>query len=771
MPRALLTEEAQSELRRLLQPPSKAPDGNVEAPVDWSGRLVSRALLEELGRHWRSHPDYEAAAPILLGSGARGEITLRSDVDLLIAGDLEAGGRWIRSLQESGIKVRARTPENSADWTDGANEEDHLALLEAIPLGTRSAELLEHHRNALVAKAQRRRKEFLSKIIRDQKERARRYDSIAGFLEPNLKYGPGGLRDLEQARQIARLFPDRFPEGEHALRVLAYYADFWLLLRHRLHLSSQNDVLTGQAQFELAAWMGVLHKDFMRQVQRGLARVSFYSSWIRESARLGTREWQESRHELPRSRRQVLQMLADDPSVLAQRRIRARLDDLFPKSWEKKEHIERGRLLARVLRPGAPEAFVRAVFSSRLIDHLCPEIRPLVGYVQHDQYHRYAADVHLQQACIQYQRVLEKPRRIGPLAPLVKKLSLVDRWVLAWTMLFHDIMKGRDGDHSVEGTRWVRAELRRYGLRANLINEVAWMVENHLALSTAAFRRNPQSPQTWRELMQMGAQGPRLRRLAIFTAVDILATNPEAWTSWKAGLLAELVRTLDSPPVRRFQEWERTVRTHRLPSTCLELDPYLLQSLPAKKLAADIQMCRGTTGSADPALWVIRSRLWVRFHRRKDESGLFSEFAQRLYDLGLNVRHASIHSLDGVGVYDWFQVSGRKSPGVLLKWLSLPAPRKRAPARVSFEKINWVNRTEAEWIVSFQGLDQPGFLAAAAQALADEGCFITGARVHTWGRRVDDLFHLRPTDEGTDPVERIRRRLGMPSDKVNRQGE
>lgn len=752
MPRTLLKADDFAEASALLSAPTPAPDGDTSVTISWSGPELSRWIVSRLRAEWEKDEDFEAAAPLLLGSGARDEITLRSDVDLFIAGDEAAGGRFIGRLQASGLKVRARVPENPIDWTAGAEIEDHLALLEARPLTSRALELFEARRGSLAAKARRKRRTILAKISKDQRERRERHDSIANFLEPNLKYGPGGLRDLDQARQLARLFPEKFSGGEHAMKILDYYSAFWLTLRHRLHLEGQNDVLMSAAQFDLARWMGVSQKDLMRQVQRGLSRVSFYATWISEKARASAATLERIEGLSWEKPEQLVRALEKDTSVLVQHRVRANLERLLTPRWQTRDVHERGELLARVLRPGAPEDFVRAVFSSRLIDRLCPEIIPLVGYVQHDQYHRYSADTHLQQACVEYQRTLKRPRRLGPLATEVRALTASDRWILAWTMLFHDIMKGREVDHSEEGTRWVRRELARFAIDAATIDEVAWLVENHLILSQAAFRQNPQSPETWKSLGEKGVVGARLRRLAVFTAVDILATNPEAWTPWKARLLGDLVRALESPSVKAYQKWSELARVNKLPPSCLELDSFLLEHLPLKKLAEDLRALSKSSGDTKPLLWSRGGQVWIRFHRSSDQPGLFAEFVRRLYDWGLNVRHASVHTLEGVGVYDWFQVSSKRGIPVLRKWLELPASAPRPAPRVHFDRIQWVSRDEREWIVSFQGLDQPGFLAAAATALAEQGCSIQTARVHTWGRRVDDLFHLKPGAGPEDPV-------------------
>ncbi len=130
------------------------------------------------------------------------------------------------------------------------------------------------------------------KAVKDErKKRAQRFDSITNYLEPNIKFGPGGLRDLEQGLQIYELFAEKFTHPGHALNVLQYYRSYWLSLRQKLHLEGHGDILSSAVQFDLGQWMGFKsHKDFMRDLQRGLSRVHFYSDWIVRVAEASEKE-------------------------------------------------------------------------------------------------------------------------------------------------------------------------------------------------------------------------------------------------------------------------------------------------------------------------------------------------------------------------------------------------------------------------------------------------------------------------------------------------
>lgn len=767
MSRSFLKPEEIEEGKRRLRPPGFPIDGRLTRAPEFEAGDFSRWLLQGLMEKWRRDPDFLESLPILVGSASRDELCPRSDLDVLFAGSEEAGARFVRSCLEKGLRLRSRFPESLDDWTLGVDVPDILALREGRALTPRGEALLREQQRQIELRARKERRSWLKTLRKERRAREERFDSIANVLEPNLKYGPGGLRDLDQGRQVLRLFPERFQNGEaeRAALVFSYYAKLWTLIRQRLHLEGQTDLLTGSAQFDLARWFGMEHKHLMREIQRGLSRVHFYSEWIFARAGASTALLAKVEKVSLETPEKVVKALEDDPGILMQHRVRQSLSAVFPKSWIATFPKERGALLEKVLRPGASDEFVRAVFQSRLIDRLQPEFKPLVGHVQHDQYHRYTADVHLQQACREFQKALKTPSRLGPLAKEVRETTPVDRKILGFSMLFHDLMKGRDGDHSKEGRLLVRKEFQRFGWSESLTEEVGWLVENHLILSRAAFRRNPLAPATWTDLREKGATGNRLRRLAIFTALDILATNPEAWTTWKARLLVDLLKAIRSPSAQAYFVFEKELRKKKLKLSASDLDGYLISRLPPSKLAADLALVSRSKGNLPPELLKLRNGdLWIRVHRREDQIGFFAEAVQGLYSLGLSVRHASVRTLPELGIYDWFQVSARRTPAQLRAMLKNGLVGSRDLPDVKFDSITLVSQDDTEWIFSFKGMDKPGCLAVAAKALVMEGLSLSSARVHTWGRQIDDVFGVKPSGNADEILRCLRDRVGDPNE-------
>lgn len=749
---SFLTPEQLQQAQELLSPPFMTPDGDVRQLFCFTSENFSYWLGSKVEELFKKSPDWKDCHPIMLGSWSRGELCPRSDVDVLFCGEEKKVQALVDDFQERGLKIRYRMPHNFDDWTENVEAFDILALLKGKPLTPEGAVQLFTQQKKIWARKKHYRSVLLKAIQQERAARVQRYDSITNYLEPNIKFGPGGLRDLEQGLQIYELFTEKFTNPGHALNVLQYYRNYLLTIRQKLHLEGLNDILIGTAQFDIGQWLGFKsHKDFMRSLQRGLSRVNFYSDWIIEVAQTSEGEIKKL-ESIQLSRPEHLPAaLHKNSSVLVQKKVREHLDELFPDRNKKKTALVRRKALEKMLSVKAPDAYLISVFRSRLIDKLVPEIRRLVGYVQHDQYHRFTADSHIMQACREVKRIFVKPKELGPLSYVAGKLKQYDWKVLAWSSLYHDLAKGLDShDHSEAGIQIVDRDFKQFGFDKKFTDDVHWMVKNHLELSQAAFRKNALDPKVWQDLRVKGVEGQKLYRLALFTAIDIRATNPEAWTDWKAELLKSLVNNLESKKAQDYFDFQSMKLRRRLKvsdEVYEALGPVLLESLTIKDLVEDLKLAEGSDKSLSPKiLKTRRGDIWVRFHEREDRRGLLADYVSQLYSLGLGIRRAAIHTLPKIGVYDWFQITTQKPLQQLSHILKSSELKPKNLPKVHFASIQLVSADESEWIISFKGPDQPGLLASASQALNDLGLCVTSARVHTWGRQVDDIFIVRAED-------------------------
>ena len=727
-------------------------------------------LQDKLIEKLQTHKDWAATGPIALGSWSRGELSPRSDIDLLFVGDETAVKNVTTDFAKQGLKLRYRMPEDNDDWTAGVEPFDIVALLgaKALSADPNVIKRLANQKEQIRRRWNNTRTLILRAMKLERASRSQRFDSITSYLEPNLKYGSGGLRDLEQALVLRELFPEKFQgeEDQHAFNVLSYYKRFFLLVRQKLHLSEgAGDLLTAPDQSQISTWLGFkTSRDFMKEIQKGVSRVSFYADWAFEQATASkSRRLSIDAFKLG-SPNDLFRALKLDPSVLMQNRVRNRADQIFKvaradRSVAKQAALNKliGRELSSFIDPSNDEAPLNALFRARLIDHCVPEFRRIVGHVQHDQYHRFSVDAHILQALRELGRLYKKPKLAGALHNQLKNLTKAEWRILSYACLYHDIAKGRDGDHSVEGIAIAEKDLKNFEKSTSLIEEVTWIVEEHLILSTAAFKQNPASPKTWAHLALKGVEGRRIPLLAAFTIVDIRATNPDAWTPWKERLLNEVVSHLENPESSNAIEFAK-----RMEGWVERLDSFLISMLSPRVLSEDlVRVIAKTKIKRELAPLVQRNRngqTWVRFHAREDRPGLFAHYVGALGAAGLSIRHASIHTFEATGVYDWFEVKSDRSPKAITKLLELALDRKSLSPKkqIRFDIVSLVSEGSDEWVLSFRGKDQSGALLSAASQLLSEGAEISWARVHTWGRQIDDVFGIKPL-EGRSAAELVAR--------------
>lgn len=758
----LVSQDALNSLEALLVPPrfELNSESGLGRFSEFSYKKLSESYLQkDLESRFQKNPLWEKARPLVLGSWARGELCPKSDLDVIFMGPQEVVAQFVSELQAKGLKLRSRWVEHSKDLLEGVEAFDILNLLQAKAMYSDDEfDLSQVQKKVLLSKAWR--KKIISAVARDRRKRRVQFDSLSNLLEPHLKNSPGGLRDIEQVFQLYPLCAERFQdnEGKYALQVLSYAKQLFLQLRWELHLQGLDDHLVSTAQLDISKkYKFKKSQDFMREVSRTFSRAHFYSDWFFERISRSPSELKRVERAQFAKPEDALKLLRRDPSVLMQAKIRVSMDQVCRRI----SGAVRGRMLKEVLMPKTPASLTQAVFRSRLIDHLCPQIRPLIGYVQHDQYHRWTADRHLMQACLETKEIFAKPRLLFGLKKWHREMTFMDWEILGWTSLFHDLAKGQAQDHSDLGEVYVRQELKKFGVKKQIIEEVSFLVRHHLALSVAAFRKNPQDEKTWKDFWQLGMTDARVRRLALFTVVDIRATHPQAWTSWKAQLLTECVSNLLSPEKREYfalrEQSKSLFGAKRSNEVAAGLDLQTLKTFSMKSLMKDFsEVSFGAQKNIFKLLKDRSGRPWVRFYQQKDELGLVENFVRSLFEAGINVEQALIQTLPGLGVYDLFQISKRSLKNVKRLQLLDPAKVSRMPTIV-LQEIELVSQSETEAIISFRGLDARGLLWGLTHRMKELDLFILKARVHTWGGQVEDLIHVRPIPELEAKIEELRR--------------
>ncbi len=677
---------------------------------------------------------------------------------------------------------------------------------------------------------------YLAARLAERNARHARYDDTAYNLEPNLKDGPGGLRTLDSLRWMGRRLAhaddlaDMVAEGlldpaeqavlEQSEAVLRRY-------RYALHLEAgrPEERLLFDYQRALAARLG-----FEDEHAKNLGVEQFMQGYYRAASqveRLGVQvaERFEEMLEPPEEAAPVgtdfvrygKRLAAVDPQLFMRRPAAlveifiARMDQPgvvgFSADTMRRIHqataargdalADDGEVLAvflRLLRRGAPA--VEALWRMNrhgLLAAILPAFGKVFGRMQYDLFHVYTVDEHTL-------RVLRNLARFADPAAQREFPLGCEIWaglpvpeVLLLAGLFHDIAKGRGGDHSVLGEQDARAFCSRLGLPPGDVEQVAWLVRWHLLMSTTAQRQDITDPEVVHRFAQVVGSRERLGQLYLLTIADIIGTSPRLWNGWKDRLLADLY-TSTRYALRSDVELPRDIgaRVRECSEYALAL---LLNEGHAEaevaRIWADFPQLSFLRHRPEQIAWqtaaILRAHgalplvavhpLSVRgstelFVYTPDRDGLFATITAVLDRLRFSVVEARILSsptgmaLDTLLLLDADSqqpVSAARAEELqqrLQRALAQSAgvqPSKRGMSRhqkhfqmapqISFHAAG--DRTQ----LALVGADRPGLLAAVAQVMLAIGVRVHDARIATFGERVEDFFQL--TDCHDAPLDEV----------------
>jgi [protein-PII] uridylyltransferase len=431
---------------------------------------------------------------------------------------------------------------------------------------------------------------FIEAKLLERTERHRKQGGQRYVLEPNVKEGKGGLRDLQTLYWIGkhlhgvRSAADLVAVGLFTAEeydIFRRAEDFLLTVRCHLHLIAGRamDQLTFDMQVEVAERMGYRDAAGRRAVEH------FMQDYFRHATRVGelTRVFLtalEARHvkgapplerlfqRPPKVGRDYTVVhgrlsVADpatyfaDPMKLlrlfeeglrtgllihpdAMRQVAAnlhRIDDRL------RENPEAAALFLRMLLDhGNPERALRRMNELGVLAAFIPEFEPIVAMMQFNVYHHYTVDEHTIQ-CISQLAQIERGELVEelPVASGILEAG-VNRRILYVALFLHDIGKGRPEDHSIVGARIARKVAPRLGLDAEESETVEWLVRHHLLMSDTAQKRDIAEPRTVRDFARAVRSRRRLDLLTVLTVCDIRGVGPNTWNNWKATLLRRLYR-------------------------------------------------------------------------------------------------------------------------------------------------------------------------------------------------------------------------------------
>ncbi len=539
----------------------------------------------------------EAMSLVAVGGYGRGELSPQSDIDLLFLTPYKRTP-WheqvveylLYMLWDMGLKVGHST--RSADECIRQGRADltiRTALLEMRWLwGDQDLffDLQNRFRNEIVAGTA---EEFVEAKLGERDTRHGQMGDTRYVLEPNVKEGKGGLRDLHtlywlakylyRIKEVGDLVPMGLISREAAGRFAKAQAFLWTVRCHLHYLTGRpEDRLTFDVQPEIARRMGYGDRAGSRGVERFMKHFFLVAKDVGDLTRLFCALAEEQQKRKPKLRLARMLFLkrsniegfvldgdrltvaaddqfATDPVAMI-RLFHAALEsdlDIHPRALDLvhrnlkridarvRGDAEANRLFMAMLSSRRnPEVALRHMNESGVLGRFVPDFGRVVAQMQYDMYHVYTVDEHTVRA-VGILHAIERGE-LREEAPIVSAIigKVDSRAVLYLSVFLHDIAKGRNGDHSELGAEVALKLGPRFGLTDAETETVAWLVRQHLTMSRIAFKRDIDDPKTISDFVSLVQSPERLRLLLCLTVADIRAVGPSVWNGWKAGLLREL---------------------------------------------------------------------------------------------------------------------------------------------------------------------------------------------------------------------------------------
>ena len=802
---------------------------NVQQLVTKLARAVDRALV----RLWQEEQMPPTCALIAVGGYGRGELFPHSDVDILLllpgTADKALEARleaFIGRCWDMGLDIGSSVRTVDECIKEAAQDVTvRTSLLEARLLTGDEGlyRTFETHYQGHLDAA-----DFFQSKLLEMRQRHAKYQDTPYSLEPNCKESPGGLRDLQvilwmtRAAGFGSSWNELLANGLLTRREAQELVSNERLLktvRARLHLLAgrRQDVLVFDLQTQLAESFGYRPTTAKRASEQLMRRYYWVAKAVTQlntvvlqniEARLFPSELGITRKINDRFvERQGMLEIADadlyqrEPTAiletfllyeqtrgikgLAASTLRALYNarTLMDAKW-RKDPANRALFLSILQQPQGITHALRLMNQTSVLGRYLVNFRRIVGQMQHDLFHVYTVDQHILMVVRNIRRfaIVEHTHEFPFCSQLMANFD--KPWVLTIAALFHDIAKGRGGDHSVLGMADARRFCQQHGLAREDADLVVWLVEHHLTLSQVAQKQDLSDPEVIRQFAEVVGNERYLTALYLLTVADIRGTSPKVWNAWKGKLLEDLYRmtlrvlggaTTDPHAVLegRKEEARALLRLAALDDTAHEalwkqLDVGVFLRHDARDIA---WFTRHFYNRVDTTIPIVRARilpagvgLQVAVYS-PDRPDLFARICGYFERRGLTILDAKIHTTKHGYALDTFQVAdpgtGLVEPGhyrdiitlvehelaeQIARETALPEPPR---GRISRQSRSFPIKPRVDlrpdergqyYLLSLSATDRTGLLYAIARVLAHHRVSVHSARINTLGERVEDIF-------------------------------